>query len=149
MFVAIALAPDAGGAKGPPPEFLAAALLWFAGFGTSAALTAAGLVKALRTGMRVWLGEGVNRARALLLGMLLVGFTVAVLIPLCALLAAHDPRPEDGRPIPAAMVAGFFACQFGGPVLILILLDWFSRRLLAKRPGKFGPKVPTVGKWDR
>jgi hypothetical protein len=29
-----------------------------------------------------------------------------------------------------------------------LILDWFARRIIADRPGKYGPKVPTVGKWD-
>jgi hypothetical protein len=42
---------------------LTSELLWLGGFTASAALTAAGLVRAHRTGMRVWIGEGVNKAR--------------------------------------------------------------------------------------
>jgi hypothetical protein len=151
MFVTIftiILPGNAGRAEQPPPEFIAAAVLWLAGFVASSALTATGLVKAFRSGMRVWLGVGVNQARTLMLGMLLVGFTFAVLMPLCFLLAPHAPHPNDGQRGAPAVVAGVIACQFGAPVLILILVDWFSRRILADRPGKFGPKVPTVGKWD-
>ena len=151
MFVVliIALTRNADGGKEPPPEFMAAVGLWFAGFGASAALTAIGLAKALRSGMRVWLGEGVNGARALLLFMLLVGFTGAVLIPLCLLLAAHDPGPDGGESGAFAIVAEALGFQLGAAVLILIVLDRLSRRVLADRPGKFGPKVPAVGKWDR
>jgi hypothetical protein len=46
------------------------------------------------------------------------------------------------------MLFGLFGCMFGGPVIILVVLDWFSRRVVADRPGKFGAKVPTVGKWN-
>ena len=46
------------------------------------------------------------------------------------------------------MMLGLFGCMFGGPVIILLVLDWFSRRVVADRPGKFGAKVPTVGKWN-
>ncbi len=38
--------------------------------------------------------------------------------------------------------------MFAGPVIILLILDMISRRVIADSPGKFGPKVPTVGKWD-
>ncbi len=57
----------------------ASALLWIGGFAGSAVLTALGLLAAYRSGMRVWIGEGVNRARTLFLGMLLVMFSFAVL----------------------------------------------------------------------
>lgn len=150
LFVVAMLPRGPGSAEDAPPGVIAVGLLWFAGFAASAALTATGLLKALRSGMRVWIGEGVNRARTLLLGMLLVGFTAAVLFPLCVVIAAaHDPGADDGGRGAAVFIAGFVACQFVGPVLILVLLDWFSRRVLADRPGKFGPKVPAVGKWDR
>ena len=55
----------------------------------------AGLVRAYRSGMRVWVGEGVNQARTLLLGMLIVGFAVAVLGPMGVLLAAVAPHARD------------------------------------------------------
>ena len=48
------------------------------GFTVSATLTALGLLAASRSGMRVWIGEGVNRARTLLMGMLVAGFTFIV-----------------------------------------------------------------------
>jgi hypothetical protein len=38
--------------------------------------------------------------------------------------------------------------MFVGPLMILVVLDSISRRVVADRPGKFGPKVPTVGKWN-
>ena len=122
-------------------------MLGFAGFVASAILTAAGLVKAFRSGMRVWLGEGVNQARTLMVLMLLVGFTFGVLIPLCILLAAHGPLPVNQR-VAVVLTVGILVLQLGSPVLILLLVDWFSHRILADRPGKFGAKVPAVGKWD-
>ncbi len=66
-----------------PSAFIASLLLGMGGFTLSAALTALGLMAAYRSGMRVWIGEGVNRARTLLMGMLVVGFTFVVLGPLC------------------------------------------------------------------
>jgi hypothetical protein len=42
----------------------------------------------------------------------------------------------------------FLGCLFAGPVVILLALDRVSRHVIANRPGKFGPKVPTVGKWN-
>lgn len=147
MFVTVCNASGEGGASDPPHAFFAAALLWFAGFVASAILTAAGLVRAFRSGMRVWLGEGVNQARTLMVFMLLVGFTFGVLVPLCILLAAHGPVPVDHR-VAVVLTVGILVLQLGSPVLILLLVDWFSHRILADRPAKFGPKVPTVGKWD-
>jgi hypothetical protein len=47
-----------------------------------------------------------------------------------------------------AFFVGFICCMFVGPVGILLVLDWVSRHIVADQPGKFGPKVPTVGKWE-
>jgi hypothetical protein len=126
----------------------ASVLLWMSGFTLSAVLTGAGLVKASRTGMRVWIGEGVNQARTLLLGMLIVSFTFIVLGPLC--LGLVGPRPHAGGTPESDLpfLLGLMASMFAGPVAIVLVLDWLSRRVVADRPGKFGPKVPTVGKWN-
>ena len=105
-------------------------------------------MKAFRSGMRVWIGEGINQARTLLLGMLMVGFILLVLMPICFWLVGLAPRAGDGQDSVLPMMLGLFGCMFGGPVIILVVLDWFSRRVVADRPGKFGPKVPTVGKWN-
>ena len=147
MFVTISLFTAAGERRGVPPAFVAAMLLWMGGFTASAALTAAGMMAAYRSGMRVWVGQGVNQARTLLIGMLVVGFTVGVLGPMCLWLTGRFPRAGDSQP-DAVGVLGFFGCMFGGPLAILLVLDWLSRRVVADRPGKFGPKVPTVGKWN-
>jgi len=45
--------------------------------------------------MRVWVDEGVNRARTLLLAMLIVGFTVGVLGPMGVWLAVSVPHARD------------------------------------------------------
>ncbi len=131
------------------PELATTMLLWTSGFTASAALTVSGLIKAYQTGMKVWIGEGVNQARTLLTAMLIVGFAFFVLIPLCVWLAAITPLKAEGGPVRAiAFVLGLFGCMFGGPLVIVIVLDRLSRRVVAERPGKFGPKVPTVGKWN-
>ena len=116
----------------------------------SAALTALGLLAAYRSGMRVWIGEGVNQARTLLMGMLIVGFTFVVartdvyLARRCNFRRQRTARVGGPSGISLAMVG----CMFAGPVLILLVLDWVSRRVIADSPGKFGPKVSTVGKWN-
>lgn len=77
-FVLMFVSPVFGMPKGghePPVAFVTALLLMVGGFTLSATLTALGLIAAHRSGMRVWIGEGVNQARTLLLGMLVVGFT--------------------------------------------------------------------------
>ena len=59
-------APARGGREVPAAlmaALFAAELLWLGGFSLSAALTASGLLAAYRSGMRVWIGDGVNRAR--------------------------------------------------------------------------------------
>jgi hypothetical protein len=48
----------------------------------------------------------------------------------------------------ARLPDGFHGCLFGGPVVILVVLDQLSRHVVADTPGKFGPKEPTVGKWN-
>jgi len=125
---------------------LAALLLAIAGFILSAALTASGLISAYRSEMRVWIGEGVNQARTLLMGMLIVVFTFAVLAPLAVWLSVL-PGGETS-PLFAALLLSLFGCLFVGPLSILVALDILSRRVIANRPGKFGPKVPAVGKWN-
>jgi hypothetical protein len=123
-------------------------LLWVSGFTLSVVLTAAGLVKAYRTRRRVWIGEGVNQARTLLMGMLIVAFTFVVIGPMCIRLAPSLPR-QNGTPGPELQfLLGLLVSMFAGPVAMLLVLDWLSRRVVADRPGKFGPKVSTVGKWN-
>jgi hypothetical protein len=123
-------------------------LLWMIGFTLSAVFTASGLVKAYRTGMRVWIGKGVNQARTLLLGMLIVTFTFVVLGPMCLGLMGGLPRAGGTRGRDLPFLLGLLGSMFAGPIVILLVLDWLSRRVVADRPGKFGPKVPTVGKWN-
>jgi hypothetical protein len=147
MFVApIAVFASAWEAREPPSVFIAALLLGVGGFTLSAALTASGLLATYRSGMRVWVGEGVNQARTLLTGMLVVGFTFVVLLPICVALVGRFPRASDSG-VDLGILA-IFGCMFAGPVLIVLVLDWISRRVIADRPGKFGPKVPAVGKWN-
>ena len=148
MFVTLYVHFAAGGRRDVPPAFVAAGMLWMGGFTTAALLTAWGLLTAYRSGMRVWIGEGVNQARTLLLGMLIVGFTLFVLGPMMLWLTGKFPLASDSRNGNPFFSVGFFGCMFGGPIVILLVLDRVSRHIVADRPGKFGPKVSTVGKWD-
>ncbi|MDR3620532.1 MAG: hypothetical protein P4L85_14370 [Paludisphaera borealis] len=135
--------------KGMFPGAAAAMLLVPCGFLTSMILTAVGLVQVLRSGMHVWLGEGMNQVKTPLFGMIILGFTFFVIGPMCFWFPPAQPgsyqRPEG---FPFALI-GFFACLFGGPIVILVLYEWACDRILADQPGKFGPKVPAVGKWDK
>ncbi len=134
----------------PPPAFVASLLLLVSGHVLSATLTASGMLRAYRSGMRVWVGEGVNQARLLLLCMLLVVFTFAVLGPLGVWLAASAPNARDAGDVARVnvVVAATLISILGGAFVLLVILDGLSRRVVADRPGKFGPKVPAVGKWD-
>ena len=134
----------------PPTAFVASLLLLVSGHVLSATLTASGMLRAYRSGMRVWVGEGVNQARVLLLGMLLVVFSFAVLGPLCVCLAASAPTARDAGGVAQITVdvAATLGLTLAGPIVLLLILDGLSRRIVADRPGKFGPKVPAVGKWD-
>jgi hypothetical protein len=96
--------------------------------------------------MRVWIGEGVNRARTLLMGMLIVGFIFVVLGPWSIWLLGRYPRASDSRVDLPGLLA-LYGCLFAGPVVILLIVDWIGRRVIADSPGKFGPKVPAVGEW--
>ena len=58
------------------------------------------------------------------------------------------PRAIDAQPAALPDFLAFCSCLFVGPLLIVLVLDRISRRIIADRPGKFGPKVPTVGKWN-
>lgn len=121
-------------------------LLSFFGFTASAFLTAIGLLMAFRSGMRVWIGEGVNEARLLLGAMLIVVFAFLVLGPLCVSLIGA--APSAGESSIRSILITFGCVLVGGPIPLLIALDRISRHVVADTPGKFGPKAPTVGKWD-
>jgi hypothetical protein len=142
----------ASGRRGEMPEGCGVAmLLWSAGFSASAILTASGLLAAYRSGMRVWIGEGINRARTLLLGMLIVAFTFVAIGPWCLwLLGPLNPLNPAGaeRTGGVAFLAALLGPMIVGALAILLILDWLSRRVVADAPGKFGPKVPAVGKWS-
>jgi len=133
-----------------PPGLLASLLLFTGGYLLSATLTAAGLVRAYRSGMRVWVGQGVNQARTLLLAMLIVGFSVAVLGPIGIWLAASAPYATNSGDVfrVSVTVGATLGLTLVGPFVMLLILDSVCQRVVADRPGKFGPKVPTVGKWD-
>ena len=75
-----------------PPAFFPSMMVSISGYVLSATFTAAGLILAYRSGMRVWVGEGVNQARTLLLAMMIVAFTFAVLVPISVMLAIADPH---------------------------------------------------------
>src|SRR5262249_37441691 len=83
--------------RDPPSGFMAAMLCWMGGFTLSAALTALGLLAVHRSGMRVWIGEGVNRAGTLLLGMLMVGFVLLVVVPVCVWITSRFPPGSDNH----------------------------------------------------
>jgi hypothetical protein len=129
-----------------PPAVVTTLLLAAGGYSLSAVLTAVGLVRAYRVAMRVWVGEGVNRARTLLLGMLIVGFTIGVLGPLCVWLATGGSRHADTPFQALAVGAGVLGLSIIGPIVMLFIVDWLSRRVVAERPSKLGPKVSAVGK---
>jgi hypothetical protein len=71
-----------------------------------------------------------------------------VLGPMCLLLVGEPLRAVNSWIIVPLVLLGIWGCTFGGAVVILIVLDWISRRVVADRPGKFGAKVTTVGKWN-
>jgi hypothetical protein len=132
-----------------PPGFFVSLLLFLGGYSLSAILTASGLVRAYRSGMRVWVGQGVNQARTLLLGMLIMVFAVAVLGPICLWLAVGIPHAGAlNDSVAWVMGGGFLGLIWVSPVGLLLILDWVCRHVVADRPGKFGPKVPAVGKWN-
>jgi hypothetical protein len=143
MFVAVAFVAKE---KTPPSGFVAAALLVMLGFTGSAVATASGLYAAFKNGLRVWVGEGVNQARTLLKSMLLVAFVVGILMPSLLMIPAPGPRGAGGE-VPYFLF-WIFGMMFGAPVVLLVVLDWMTRRVVADRPGKFDTKVPTVGKWS-
>jgi hypothetical protein len=134
----------------PPSAFVASLLLLMCGHVIAATLTGSGMIRAYRSGMRVWVGEGVNQARVLLLGMLVVVFSFAVLGPLGVWLAASAPNARDAGGVAQVtmVVAATLGLTLVGPIVLLSILDSLSRDVVADRPGKFGPKVPAVGKWD-
>lgn len=149
IFVTLALTSLLQGKDGDfNTPIMTAILLWAGSFFAAAVLTALGLVQAYRSGMRVWVGQGINQARTLLLGMLLVGFVCLVLIPIMLLLVGMVPTAGDGRKGVAALLLGEVFLLFGAPVILLVILDRFTRLVVAEQPAKFGPKVPAVGKWS-
>jgi hypothetical protein len=133
-----------------PPAFFESMMLSICGYVLSASFTAAGLFRAYRSGMRVWVGEGVNQARTLLLAMIIVAFTFAVLVPISVMLAtvgSHASGRGDDLPLKVGLGA-MLGSMLTAPFILLMMLDWICKHVVANRPGKFGPKVPAVGKWD-
>ena len=74
-----------------PAAFIAVMLLCIGRLRTVGRLTASGLLAAYRSGMRVWIGEGVNRARTLLIGHADRGVYRRVLVPLFGLASDSPP----------------------------------------------------------
>jgi hypothetical protein len=134
--------------RGMPAGAGTAMLLAPCAFLAALTLTAAGLVMALCSGLRIWIGEGMNQARTLLLGLLILLFTVFGIGPLLVLLSANFDRSSGPGMHAFIAWAGLLAATFAGPITILIVLDRISRRVLATHPGKYGPKVPSLKKWD-
>lgn len=145
MFPIVAFLVRPGEQSEPPVALTVAAVLWLSGFIASSLLAAWGLLAAYRSGMRIWIGEGVNRARSLFLMMLIVGFAFVVLGPWCFWLTVRMPSGHHSPSLSEGLM--FFGVMFAGPVVILLILDAIQRRVIAEAPGKFGPKTPTVGKW--
>jgi len=148
MFIPVLQVAIAGKPAELPSSFIAATLFCMFGFTISAVLTALGLLEAYRSEMRVWIGEGVNQARTLLTGMLIVGFAFVAIGPLAVWMTTRFSRATDGRAGETLGLMALLGCMFVGPVVILLILDGIGRRVIADRPGKFGPKVPAVGKWS-
>jgi hypothetical protein len=146
--LAFALATAISGWNQPeaPSALISSLLVSMSGHLLSAGFTAAGLIGAYWAGMRVWIGEGVNRARLLLLGMLLVVFAFAVITPVCVWLGSVPPSAGDAR-VNVGVLA-LLGLHLGGAYVLLLILDWLSARVVADRPARFGPKVPAVGKWN-
>ncbi|MGE3817910.1 MAG: hypothetical protein AB7I30_00600 [Isosphaeraceae bacterium] len=125
----------------PPPGVPGAVAISLGGFCLAAVLTVLGIVGALRGGLVIWLGEGFNRAKTLLLSMLIVGFVLGFLIPLCLLLV------DDSRPILNLLTfAALYGGMFVGPVILLLTRDLLEQRILADRPIEYGRKGPLIGK---
>ena len=153
MFATVPFVVYAGRRDELPTAFAAAPLLWMGGFTASALVTGSGLFVAIRHDMRVWIGQGVNQARTLLLTMLIVGFTVGVLtvgvlLPLmAALVVTPAPPGPQGEAVPIFPFLFMLVCLLVGPITLLVILDAIARRVIADTPTKFGPKVAAVGKW--
>ena len=147
MFVALYLDRFAERPREAPPAFIAAIVLWIVSFTVSATLTASGLLVAYRTGMKVWIGEGLNQARMLLLGMLLAGLALGMMVTMSLWIVGRLLHASDGRSNDLFFFILFFGWLFGS-FAVLPVLDWLSPSVLSDHPGKFGPKVPTVGKWN-
>lgn len=147
IFLTLSLGSSVGGRFEASPAFVTSILLWVASFTASAALTASGLLAAYRSGMKVWIGEGLNQARMLLLGMLLAGLAFGMVVPMGLWIVGRLLRVGDSRSYDLLFFI-LFVGWFAGSFALLPVLDWLSPTVVADRPGKFGPKVPTVGKWN-
>jgi hypothetical protein len=148
VWVSLAIFPRTNDASEVLPAIVPSLLLSIGAFTLSAVTTASGLFSAYRADMRVWIGEGVNQIRTLLMHMLIVAFTFGVLGPLSVWLSTRLARARDSRADDPLTLLPFVGCLLVGPPGILVVLDVLSRRVIANRPGKFGAKVPAVGKWS-
>ena len=144
MFVTIVLSLPPGKKPEIPVGSLISLELSIVGFFSAAATTSLGLLSAYRSGMQIWIGEGVNRARILILETLIVAFLFFVIIPVCAWFVGLGKDDNSIRIVGCVVIL----LLSGGSVLVLFVLDRISRHVVAKRPGKFGPKVSAVGKWN-
>ncbi len=79
--------------------------------------------------------------------MLVVAFAFAVLGPMLVWLIGRIP-PGGNHRFNYLDFLVLVGCMFVGPIVILVVLDMVGQRILADQPAKFGPKVPTVGKWN-
>ncbi len=147
FLVAFAFAPIAEEAP-PPAGFVAAGILGLVSFTVSAVLAASGVWAAYRSGMRVWIGEGANRARTLLLSMLIIGLIYGYILPMCFWLVSLALDHRGDQNVSAVLFVLCVGSVLIGPLVVLLVLDAIARRVIAETPSKFGKAVSAVGKWS-
>jgi hypothetical protein len=130
-----------------PPGFVPAILVWITAFTLSATWTAYGLAATYRSGMKIWIGEGLNHARQLLLGLALGGFTLVMWVPIGIWIVGKVIWAPEGAGYETIIVIVMIVWLLGS-LAMLPVVDRLSPSVVASHPGKFGPKVPAVGKWD-
>ncbi len=134
--------------KEPPSALIAILPLAAVGLTASAILTAWAVGSAYWTRPRLRLAEGdLDRAWILLLGMILVGFSYGVILPICVWVDSRFPGFQLGPVQPRPWTPPLFAvCVLLIPGGLLWARELIAIRIFDLDPGKPGLHEPAVGK---
>jgi hypothetical protein len=153
--------PAQGNSKPPPPESVGCLLVSLTGFLLSSAVTSFAVVTALRDSVRIWVGpearwaradavwppqcarprgKSTNRTKRILIGFIITLSTTGLIVGLFSWPFFSVPATTS----PTITVAIVLLLLIGLPVLILLLLEWLSARIIAPTPSACWSSVDRV-----